>query len=243
MLNRSCAWVGLLTVTLFLVGCGGPSGPRGPRPSALPNELRGPVTGFDQTRLYTEAKQLVDEGNCTEAQPLLTCLAIGAEGFDGARHLLGSCLIATDPVDKSPEQLSLIQTEGVTWIERAADAGWIEAQQDLVGLYAEGRVVKKDLTLAQKWFTLHETNPMRIALGTDEIDTDVASKLAADIKADERAQGLALAGGWERTIWTPENPQALPDECRPQGRPEGARAGGRPPDGTRGGRRGPRSQG
>lgn len=242
MLNSRMAGAFGLALTLIVSGCGGPSGPRGPRPSELPDELRGAAVGFNQTQTYTIARQMVEEGNCTGAQPALTCLAIGAEGFDGARHLLGSCLVSTDPVEKTPEQLAAIRAEGLTWIERAADAGWAEAQEELVRLYTEGQVIDRNLALAQKWLTLHDTNPMRIALGTDEIDEDVASTLAASISEGERAQGVALAGGWQRTTWQPASSQALPDECRPQTGPEGARAGGQRPNGARGeGRRGPRN--
>jgi len=59
--------------------------------------------------------------------------------------------IITSPLSPS-EEPSEILTQALQWVRKAAERGDSEAQNTLGLMYLKGECVKKDLSLAEKWF-------------------------------------------------------------------------------------------
>lgn len=207
-----CACAALLALT----GCGGRRGPTpddrivvGRNPDGTPQTVR---TGRDPNAAYIQAIALKDQGNCPGAIILLQPVAGLGPGYETAQTALGACLLAQDDT----------RDEGVTWLTRAADAGWPEAQFALAQHYGAATPAR-DGTTAAYWLALFDNNPAQARVGFRAPDPNVLRTLRASLSTTEKDAGAALASGWERKLWIPPTP---PDDQGP--RPEG-RGGPAPP--------------
>jgi hypothetical protein len=89
--------------------------------------------------------------------------------------------------------------EGATWILRAADAGFAQAEAEAVTLRLDGVGVENDPVEAEKWALIYHHNGMRSVLNLPDIAADVSDRLDAALTSTTRAQAEARADAWSPT--------------------------------------------
>lgn len=200
---------------LLLAGCGGRGrpddasmvvrqGPDGARMAVRP--------GRDPNAAYIQATALKAKGDCENAAALLRPVAALGPGYENAQTVLGECLL-TRPADSA---------DGVTWLTRAADAGWPEAQAALAGHYGLSAEPRNGPEAAY-WLALYDANPGKARIGFRPVDESLLQSLRANLDDEEKAAGLRRAATWERKLWLPPPSADGPDGPGPDGpglRPE-----------------------
>ena len=199
MAGLGCRAFAFCVSAVVLAGCTG--GGQGPRRHSVP---AGPM--IDDSAQYVSVLKLAENGACAQALPKLRCMAARGPGFEGPQYILGFCLMegaagAHGDADK--------KAEGLTWITRAANAGWGAAQVQLIHLYTEGVSVPRDPVEAQKWRLIHDNNPMRISLGLPELDSASQVQLEHLLSDADRIEAQTRADAWQRI---PEKAITKPDE-------------------------------
>lgn len=143
--------------------------------------------------LYAQAVQRAAQGDCDEQTfNVLTCFAYRGHGYEGAQTALGQCHLATG--DK---------VEGATWVGRAANAGWADAQKLMARLYLRGEGVARDETEGAKWAKLYSRNPSLLSLGVQP-DIAIAEEFRGVLTSEENAVADARAVSWTPSYWAPE---------------------------------------
>ena len=139
---------------------------------------------------YSDTMDAVKQGDCSERTvTLLTCYAYRGHGYEGAQTALGQCYIK-----QKDEQ------NGLTWLKRAANSGWPEAQTALANHYLDGT---EDPAEGGKWAMLYRRNPSLLSLGVTP-DKKIAEKMSATLDDTEVADAQARANGWVAKFWKPE---------------------------------------
>jgi TPR repeat protein len=196
---------------LLLAACS--DGP--PRPSAKQAELymeglggRGTMvrSGTDVNALYAEAVALQVKGDCPNAIPKLEKVANLGVGYEGAQTALGECLLQK----AGTTDLSANYLEGLTWLRRAADAGWPEAQFHLAAAHALGPTAIRNGDEAGYWWALYTDNTGKKRVGFVPPPADQLAAVDAAIPAASKAAGKARAAHWQRQVWTPPAPANAP---------------------------------
>jgi hypothetical protein len=200
--------VAILVIAPLMAGCGGDR--RGPNEDQAKRFMRGLDgregtlrPGADSNAIYAEAMALKAHGKCAEAAPKLRQVAGLGPGFEGAQTALGECLTQGQAGDG---EVSADYLEGLTWLRRAADAGWPEAQGRLADIYALGPVMVRNADEAGYWLALYLSNPGKSRVGFVPLPAGIVSATAAAIPADAKARGAARADKWERKVWMPPTP-------------------------------------
>jgi TPR repeat protein len=133
-------------------------------------------------------------GDCSqETISVLTCYAYRGHGYEGAQTALGQCLIKTNSAD-----------EGITWLTRAADAGWPDAQKSLALHYLNGEKTAADLPEAGKWSLLYRKNPSLLSLGVSP-EKKLTEEVRSRLSPDEKTEAIRRANRWNAKFWTPDH--------------------------------------
>ncbi|MDO8288064.1 MAG: hypothetical protein Q7T44_02485 [Parvibaculum sp.] len=142
---------------------------------------------------YSDTMDAAKEGDCSDVTlSLLTCYAYRGHGYEGAQTALGQCHMK----EKNP-------TEGLTWLTRAADSGWPEAQKALAMIYLDGKGVEVDSVEGGKWAALYRKNPSLLSLGVQP-DKKLAEKVSAKLDDIELSEANRRASAWVAKFWKPE---------------------------------------
>lgn len=188
----------------LLAGCGSNSS----EPNQKQAELymqglggRGVVlrTGTDVNRLYAEAIARKAKGDCAGAIPNLQRVANLGPGYEDAQTALGECLLQK----ASTTELSADYFEGLTWLRRAADAGWPEAQFQLARAHALGPAAIRNADEAGYWYALYNGNSGKMRVGFIAPPMPEIAAVDAAIPAAAKTAGQARAAGWQRHVWIP----------------------------------------
>jgi TPR repeat protein len=206
-----CAAVALVV----LAGCGGGEpGERSRNEGGVEiTGIDGRVTvvrpGRDPNAAYAEGLDFKNQGNCPAAVLRLRRVASIGPGYENAQTALGACLLdigaKTNP--PAPEY-----DEGLTWLKRAADAGWPEAQATLAQAYAFGPVNVRSGEEAGYWLALYQANPSKARIGFAPMIAGDIAAIEKTLSAEERALGAKRAITWERKVWIPPPRAAGEDE-------------------------------
>jgi TPR repeat protein len=141
------------------------------------------------------AEDLRLNGKCDLAVPILRGLAEGT-GYPISRYHLGLCLITLAGAVHDASQAAQMRHEGATWILRAANAGFAQAEAEAVTVCLDGVGVEKDPVEAEKWAVVYRHNGMRSILNLPDIESDVSDRLDAALTDTTRAQAEARADAW-----------------------------------------------
>lgn len=161
--------------------------------------------GMDPNAAYAQGLDLKTRGDCPAAVVKLRPVANLGPGYENAQTALGSCLLV---IGGKAKDLSSDYLDGMTWLRRAADAGWPEAQGALAMAHMFGPSAIRNGEEAAYWLTLYETNSGRMHIGFTPLkDADVTTMERALSTADKNA-GVARAQQWVRQIWLPPPQQA-----------------------------------
>jgi hypothetical protein len=172
--------------------------------------------GPDANAAYSEGLDLKNQGDCANAILKLRPVASLGLGYENAQTALGSCLVATPA--KTKDELSSEYLEGLTWLRRAGDAGWPEAQAALASVHAFGPAVIRNGEEAAYWLVLYETNPNKSRLGFTPISVTDLAALQKAVTPEQRAAGSTRAAQWERKVWIPAAPAGRGPERGSDGR-------------------------
>ncbi|NIJ42327.1 TPR repeat protein [Parvibaculum indicum] len=166
--------------------------------------------------LYASSVQKAERGDCNqETMDVLTCFAYRGHGYEGAQTALGQCLIRKGD-----------EASGIQWIQRAANAGWADAQKTLALHYAsDGADAPSAMVKGAFWARLYSRNASLLSLGVTP-DPDVTDKYRGKLTTAQATTVLDRLNAWYPEYWTATS---LPDqrvrascqvESRPRARPD-----------------------
>lgn len=142
---------------------------------------------------YSDTMDKAASGDCTDTTvSVLTCYAYRGHGYEGAQTALGLCQVQNKNM-----------SEGVTWLSRAANSGWPDAQKALAGIYLKGDGVAADKIEAGKWAQLYRKNPSLLSLGVQP-DKKLAEQIRAELTQAERIEASLKADKWTAEFWKPK---------------------------------------
>ncbi len=148
--------------------------------------------GQTLTGEYWTPFELASAGRCNEAMEDLQHLANRGRGYENAQHALGLCKI----------QLGH-EAEGRRWIERAAQAGLADAQASHLRGYLSSGTDYHPHHIAAKWLYLYQTNPLRLAIGTENaLEAADMQTIRKSIPRTEYLKGVQAARNWTPVFWT-----------------------------------------
>lgn len=156
--------------------------------------------GQDANAAYTEALDLKTKGDCPGAIVKLRPVANLGPGYENAQTELGTCLIKDAAKDG---ELSSDYLEGLTWLRRAGEAGWPEAQGALALAHARGPTAIRNGEEAAYWMTLYKNNPGQARVGFTPISPEDLATLEKSLSAQDLKAGTARAESWVRKVWLP----------------------------------------
>jgi TPR repeat protein len=209
-MRRARLLAGLCIAAIALAGCGGRRG-MDPRDDMVVQERADGTRiavrpGRDPNAAYIQATELKAKGDCAAAITLLRPVARLGPGYENAQTALGECLIANE---KERE-------EGMTWLTRAADAGWPEAQASLAA-YFNGSSPRNGEEAAY-WLALYDMNPNKARVGFRAPDAKVLGAVRGSLSEPEKAAGQRRAAAWQRKLWLPPASDADGPGLTPEGR-------------------------
>jgi len=144
--------------------------------------------------LYAQTISRADGGDCSADNiSVLTCFSYRGHGYEGAQTSLGQCLLRGGKT-----------AEGLTWLKRAADAGWPDAQKLLARIYFEGKIARQDNVEAATWNSLYMRNPSLLSLGVRP-ESDIGDKLRTTLTASERSAADQRISAWAPSYWEPKD--------------------------------------
>ncbi len=218
--------IGLVGVVLTLTSCGGGRSSRDRNDGVAITGIDGRVSiirpGPDANAAYGEGLDLKNQGNCGAAVAKLRPVAGIGPGYENAQTALGSCLLITGTTDK---ELSSDYLDGLTWLRRAADAGWPEAKSALAAAHAFGPATIRNGSEAAYWLNLYQGNAGKSRIGFVPMPAADIAAIENALTASEKEAGAARAGQWQRKVWLPPAPQTTSPDSPPgsRGRPQRAR--------------------
>jgi hypothetical protein len=200
------AAIATVILGVLVAGCGG--GPRGPNAREAKMYMDGlegrggdKKANIDYNAVYATAMALKAKGDCTGAVPKLRQVAALGPGYEGAQTALGECLLQGDTAELTAEY-----QEGLTWLWRAADSGWPEAQAGLAYAYALGPKAVRNTDEAAYWLALYRNNTGKARIGFTPPPADRLAAIDTAIPATAKAAGGKRAETWQRKVWLPPNP-------------------------------------
>lgn len=203
--------VGAALLAAMLAGCGGGRGDRGAPDGAMligGPDGRGSLIrpGVDANASYSEGVDLKAKGDCKAAVLKLRGPANIGPGYENAQTALGDCLLRI----AGSSDLSSDYLEGLTWLRRAADAGFPEAQVVLADAHANGPAALRNLQEAAYWLALYDANSGKARVGFTPYDPTALAAIRSKIPPADRTAGEKRAGLWERKVWLPPTPAGGP---------------------------------
>ncbi len=220
-MNRFTLLACTVAAALALTGCGGGSGGRRggiERDESIVVAQRADGTsvavrpGRDPNGAYIQATDFKGKGDCATAIKLLRPVARLGPGYENAQTALGECLLESADT----------REEGVTWITRAADAGWPEAQASLA-FHFGGDASAHNGDEAAYWLALYDSNPGKARVAFQAPDPKTMGAVRAALTDAEKAAGVKRAAGWRQKLWIPPAPS---ESDNPGLQPEGRERGG-----------------
>jgi hypothetical protein len=202
------ATVAVTAALLALSGCSGPSREReqGVAIAGIDGRISVIRPGQDVNAAYSEGLDLKNRGDCAGAILKLRPVASLGLGYENAQTALGACLLESGAKDK---ELSADYLDGLTWLRRAGDSGWPEAQGALAGAHAFGPTTIRNGEEAAYWLALYQTNPSKSRVGfTAMAPADVAA-IEKSLTPAQKEAGATRAAQWQRKVWMPA-PQQQP---------------------------------
>ena len=179
-----------------LSACGGRRDPEAERGMIVGQRADGSMLavrpGRDPNAAYIQASELKAKGDCAGAIALLRPVAQLGPGYENAQTALGECLIAHEPE----------REEGTTWLTRAADAGWPEAQAALAG-YFGAPSPSRNAEEAAYWLALYDSNPSKARIGFRAPDAVLLNAVRNMLTDAEKAAGARRAAAWQAKLWLP----------------------------------------
>jgi len=212
--------IAVAAALLAVAACGGPAA-RDRQAGVAIAGIDGRVSiirpGQDVNAAYSQGLDLKTKGDCAGAILKLRPVANLGPGYENAQTALGVCLIQTGA---GGQELSSDYLDGLTWLRRAADAGWPEAQGTLAGAHTFGPATIRNGEEAAYWLALYEGNTGKSRVGFTPL---AAADLAAVDKAltpAQKAAGAARAAQWQRKVWIPaaQSPAPPAGQGGPTGR-------------------------
>ncbi|MCB2106622.1 MAG: hypothetical protein KDE14_02925 [Rhodobacteraceae bacterium] len=212
-----------------LVSCGG-GGRRGPdsREAGQISRDLGPPGGApvrpgpSANDAYVNGLNARRDGKCDLAAEILKPVANLGPGYEGAQFALGDCLTRTAATSASTSF-----ADGLTWLIRAADAGWAEAQGRLAEIYALGPDDMRKPEEAAYWLALYVSNTQKARIGFEPLPADSLKRIADTLMPEQITAGEARARSWTRKAWIPPRMEEPPPG--PDGEGGGGPRGRRPP--------------
>ncbi len=177
----------LAAATIFVASCNAGGGHRRDDQGNLVPTARelDPASTF-----YSDTLEAAAKGDCANNIEPLTCFAYRGHGYEGAQTVLGQCLMRSGQA-----------AEGLTWLKRAADGGWPDAQKELAHLYLDGKGVPQNNAEAGLWTYLYTKNPSLLSLGVQP-DKSVSQQMRDTLTSEEQVQARGRADAWLPTYWT-----------------------------------------
>jgi TPR repeat protein len=217
-MSRLALFVCVGAVALAVTACGGGrrGGPERDESMVVAQRADGTAVavrpGRDPNGAYIQATEFKAKGDCATAVKLLRPVAKLGPGYENAQTALGECLL------ENAEE----REEGMTWLTRAADAGWPEAQA-LLAFQFGGDSPAHDGEEAAYWLALYDANPNKARVAFRAPDPKTMSAVRVALSETEKAAGLKRAAGWKQKLWIPPAPA---EGDAPGLRPEGRERGG-----------------
>ena len=206
-LRRTCL---AITLSLITAGCGGQQGPSEKQAEIYMQGLGGRAMvlrpGTDANALYASGIALKNKGDCAGAVPKLRQVANLGPGYEDAQTALGECLVQT----AGNQDLSSDYLEGLTWLRRAADGGWPEAQATLAYAHSLGPKAIRNTDEAAYWLALYQGNPDKSRIGFVPFPADRIVAIEATLTPAAKEAGEKRAAAWQRKVWMPPNSAAPP---------------------------------
>jgi hypothetical protein len=210
----------LILALAILPACSdGPSGGPGRREAGLFMQGLGESgqiirPGPSANQAYSDGIELKRKGDCKGALAKLEPVAKLGPGYENAQYGLGECQTALAAAGDSA-----LFAEGLTWLIRAADGGWTEAQGKLAELYALGPAEQRDLDEAAYWLALYRGNASLARIGFTPMDAKLEAAIAAAVGAERLKAGDIRAARWQRKSWIPPRAEPTPGPEAVPGRP------------------------
>jgi TPR repeat protein len=186
----------------------------GQRPDGTQMSVR---PGRDPNAAYIQATELKAKGDCASAVMLLRPIAMIGPGYENAQTALGECLVEADTT----------RADGLTWLSRAADAGWPEAQASLA-LFHAADAPSRNAAEAAYWLALYDANPSKARVGFRAPDTKALARARQSLSSNDIAAGARRAASWQRKLWLPPAPPEGQGLRQEQGNMGGMRRTRRP---------------
>ena len=162
--------------------------------------------GIDANAAYSQGVDLKAKGDCKAAVLKLRGPANIGPGYENAQTALGGCLLQI----AGNGDLSSDYLEGLTWLRRAADGGWPEAQAELAEAHVMGPPTLRNPAEAAYWLALYDSNPGKARVGFTPFDPAALAAIRAKITPADKAAGEKRAATWERKVWLPPTPAGGP---------------------------------
>jgi hypothetical protein len=193
-------------LAVLLAACGGPS--RRDRDASIQIQgVDGRVMtirpGQDPNAIYLEGLDLKNRGDCPAAVVKLRLVANMGPGYETAQTALGSCLLDIGGKDKDPSSDYL---DGLTWLQRAGDAGWPEAQGALALAHTFGPSTVRNSEDAAYWLALYEDNTGQQRIGFTPLPTADITAVQKSLTPAQKEAGERRAAQWQRRVWLPPTP-------------------------------------
>lgn len=201
-----------VALLVALAGCGGGRGEGDAPPDGAlligGPDGRGSIIrpGMDANAAYSEGVDLKAKGDCKAAVLKLRGPANIGPGYENAQTALGDCLLRI----AGTSDLSSDYLEGLTWLRRAADAGFPEAQAILADAHANGPAALRNLAEAAYWLALYDTNAGKARVGFTPYNPAALAAIRSKIPPADMAAGEKRAATWERKVWLPPTPAGGP---------------------------------
>lgn len=199
------AYVAAALLTLSSCGSDGDPRDRGDREGGIAIAgIDGRISvirpGQDANAAYSKALDLKAKGDCAGAIVKLRPVANLGPGYENAQTALGVCLLQVAAKDT---ELSSEYLEGLTWLRRAGDAGWPEAQGELAMAHAFGPSGIRNGQEAAYWMTLYETNGGKSHIGFAPLPAADVAAVEKSLTPQDRSAGVKRAQAWQRRVWLP----------------------------------------
>ena len=160
--------------------------------------------GQDANAAYSQGLDLKTKGDCAGAIVKLRPVANMGPGYENAQTALGTCLLT---IGAKNRELSSDYLDGLTWLRRAADAGWPEAQGALAAAHTFGPTTIRNGDEAAYWLALYQANPSKSRIGFTPIAQADVDAIAKTLTPAQQASGAERAAQWQRNVWLPPSPQ------------------------------------
>ena len=196
-------WLPAATCWALLAACGGREGPNDQQAQMYMAGLGGRGVmlraGIDPNAVYGEAITLKAKGDCPGAVIKLRQVAPLGPGYENAQTALGDCLLqGAGGADLSADYL-----DGLTWLRRAGDAGWPEAQARLAAAHGLGPTAIRNSEESAYWLALYRANTGKSRVGFVALSAEQMAAIETAIPAAAKAAGEKRAESWTRKVWIP----------------------------------------